>query len=272
MKRIILSSLFFSFFATTAFAQVGIGTTTPNASSVLDLSSTNKAFIPPRMNTTQRNLIAAPAAGMMIFNTDSTCVEIFRVNTWFNICTGKSSAVIPPIGGLTSNDVATANLIAHWTFDNTKTERISGVLGATTGTVTNNASGGQIGGYASFSNGSLLYPTITNINKPDALAAGFTFTTWAKIPTISLLTSLWQINGNIGDIWGTAAFTMRHAVNDTVDFDGTMTHVNGSGTHSTYTDAFIEGAASNFKTIPTAWAFLAMLYDTTGDTKKRRYY
>ncbi|HLF65294.1 MAG TPA: hypothetical protein VI603_16125 [Saprospiraceae bacterium] len=45
---------------------VGIGTTTPAASAILDLSSTTQAFLPPRMTTQQRNAIAAPIAGMMI--------------------------------------------------------------------------------------------------------------------------------------------------------------------------------------------------------------
>lgn len=47
---------------------VGIGTTTPNASAVLDASSTSKGFLPPRMTTVQRDAIASPAAGLVIFN------------------------------------------------------------------------------------------------------------------------------------------------------------------------------------------------------------
>lgn len=49
---------------------VGIGTTTPNANAILDVSSTTKAFMPPRMTTTQKNAIASPTAGMMVY--DST--------------------------------------------------------------------------------------------------------------------------------------------------------------------------------------------------------
>ncbi|MGG9972210.1 hypothetical protein ACQ33O_10485 [Ferruginibacter sp. SUN002] len=268
MKKLIFTSFFCSVLSSLVFAQVGIGTNTPNTSSVLELSSTTKAFIPPRMTSAQRDLIVNPTAGMMIFNTTATCVEIFRGTQWYNICTGTSSTPPTP----SSNTVAAANLIAHWTFDNTKAEAISGVLPTTGGTVTNNASGGQIGGYASFNNGYLVYPTITNINKPDALAAGFTFTTWAKVPTATNLTSLWQINGNINDIWGLVAYTFRHFANDSLDLDGTISHVNGSGVHSTYGDAFREGTAADFKTAPTAWAFLAMVYDTTGGTKQIKYY
>lgn len=47
---------------------VGIGTSSPNSSSILDLSSTVGAFMPPRMTTTQRDALT-PALGMMIYNT-----------------------------------------------------------------------------------------------------------------------------------------------------------------------------------------------------------
>lgn len=186
--------------------------------------------------------------------------------------TGTFTVSVP----LSSNDVAASALIAHWTFDNTKAEAKSGQVPTTSGTVTNNATGGQIGGYVSFNNGYLLYPTINNLNKDTALAGGFTFSTWAKFaqttaPT-NLLTSLWQINGNIGDIWGTAAFTYRHAPDSTLDFDGTITHVNGTGTHPTYADAFLEGAASGFKAPHTDWVFVTMVYDTTGGSNKIKYY
>lgn len=50
-------------------SQVGINTTTPDASSVLDLSSTNKGLLAPRMTTAQRLAIAAPADGLIVYDT-----------------------------------------------------------------------------------------------------------------------------------------------------------------------------------------------------------
>ena len=82
MRKLILFTLFFSAFIVTVFAQVGIGTNTPNSSSILDLTATNKAFIPPRMTTDQRDLIVSPVAGMVIFNTTTTCIEIYRGSSW----------------------------------------------------------------------------------------------------------------------------------------------------------------------------------------------
>jgi len=58
-------------FSCTAFAQTGIGTTAPDASAQLDVSSTTKGLLPPRLTQTQRNAIASPVAGLMIYQTDN---------------------------------------------------------------------------------------------------------------------------------------------------------------------------------------------------------
>ncbi len=53
------------------FAQgsVGIGTVTPAASAVLDVVSTSKGVLVPRLTVAQRNAIASPATGLLVFNT-----------------------------------------------------------------------------------------------------------------------------------------------------------------------------------------------------------
>jgi hypothetical protein len=55
-----------------ASAQTGIGTTTPDASAKLEVSATNKGFLPPRVALTATNAaspITSPANGLMVFNT-----------------------------------------------------------------------------------------------------------------------------------------------------------------------------------------------------------
>ena len=55
----------------TTFAQVGIGTSTPDASAALDLTSTTGGLLLPRMTDTQRLAISTPvAAGLMVYVTD----------------------------------------------------------------------------------------------------------------------------------------------------------------------------------------------------------
>ncbi|MFV8391644.1 hypothetical protein [Flavobacterium sp. LB2P6] len=62
--------LFFIIITANVSAQVGIGTITPHASSVLDVSSTSQGMLTPRMTTAQRTAIASPADGLIVYDTD----------------------------------------------------------------------------------------------------------------------------------------------------------------------------------------------------------
>lgn len=64
---------------------VGIGTTTPDASALLDVSSTTQGFLPPRMTTSERDAISSPASGLMIWNTDNRQIEVFSVSVWVGL-------------------------------------------------------------------------------------------------------------------------------------------------------------------------------------------
>lgn len=58
--------------------------TTQNASAVLDVESTTRGFLPPRMTTAQRDLIATPAAGLIIYNTSTNTHQGYNGTTWNN--------------------------------------------------------------------------------------------------------------------------------------------------------------------------------------------
>ena len=67
----------------------------PDASSMLDITSTTKGFLTPRMTTTQQNAITLPANGLLIYNTTDNA---FKVNTgtsgapvWTTLSTTSSS-------------------------------------------------------------------------------------------------------------------------------------------------------------------------------------
>lgn len=71
MKKIVLILLILVAFQKSN-AQTGIGTNTPNASAKLDVSATNKGFLPPRValtGATDASTIASPATGLLIYNT-----------------------------------------------------------------------------------------------------------------------------------------------------------------------------------------------------------
>jgi hypothetical protein len=65
-------------------AQVGIGTTTPEASAQLDVNSATKGFLPPRMDSTQRNAIISPVEGLTIYNTSIKAFQVYNGTTWFS--------------------------------------------------------------------------------------------------------------------------------------------------------------------------------------------
>ncbi len=66
----------------TATSRLGIGTNTPDASSSLDITSTTRGFLPPRMTTTQRDAITSPATGLMIYNTTDNQWEGWNGTIW----------------------------------------------------------------------------------------------------------------------------------------------------------------------------------------------
>ena len=66
----------------TVAGNVGIGIATPNANAVLDVTSTTKAFMPPRMTTTQKNAIASPTAGMVVYDSTLNKLSVRGVSAW----------------------------------------------------------------------------------------------------------------------------------------------------------------------------------------------
>ena len=70
----------------------GIGTITPNASSLLEIKSTKKGLLIPRMTKTQRDAIAAPATGLLIYQTNATPgFYYYDGTTWQAVSSATSS-------------------------------------------------------------------------------------------------------------------------------------------------------------------------------------
>jgi uncharacterized protein YdeI (BOF family) len=104
-KGLIVFILFLS--VAKVFAQTGIGTTTPNASAKLDVYSTNKGFLPPRVtltSTTDATTIASPAEGLLVYNLGSVGLQAgyyyWNAANWATIATATSAG-----NGVTSMDM-----------------------------------------------------------------------------------------------------------------------------------------------------------------------
>jgi len=64
-----------------------IGTSTNQASSVLTMESTTRGFLPPRMTSTERNAIATPATGLVVYNTTDNRLSVYNGTAWVNLAT-----------------------------------------------------------------------------------------------------------------------------------------------------------------------------------------
>lgn len=65
--------------------QIGMGVSTPDASAKLQVDSTTQGFLPPRMSTTEKNDIATPAAGLMVYDTDQNQMNYYNGTGWIAI-------------------------------------------------------------------------------------------------------------------------------------------------------------------------------------------
>lgn len=90
MKKI--ASILFTIilFYITQAQPVGIGTNSPNASAQLDLESTTKGFLPPRLTKTERDAIQNPVAGLMVWCIDCDELQVYDGYKWKN-ATGSTS-------------------------------------------------------------------------------------------------------------------------------------------------------------------------------------
>ena len=108
-------------------AQTGIGTTTPNASAKLDVYSTNKGFLPPRVtltSVTDATTIASPAEGLLVYNLGSVGLQAgyyyWNGANWATIATATSAG-----NGVTSMDMVKLYGEAH----SSATGKISSSIG-----------------------------------------------------------------------------------------------------------------------------------------------
>jgi uncharacterized protein (TIGR02145 family) len=90
-RKSILIGLLFLVASTFTQAQVGVGANNPNPSAQLEISSTSKGLLPPRMTITQRNAIISPATGLIIFNTTNNALNIYFSGAWYQL----SNSVVP---------------------------------------------------------------------------------------------------------------------------------------------------------------------------------
>lgn len=171
------------------FAQsnsVGIGTLTPDPSSLLDINTTNKGVLVPRLTAAQRLAIISPANSLLVFDSDSSCFFYWNATgaAWKSLCnTGPAgpSGATGATGntgliGVTGPVGTTGSIGSSGSTGATGSTGTTGITGPTGGTGTTGSTGNSGATGATGATGTL----------------GFTGATGADLGTH------WTITGNAG--------------------------------------------------------------------------
>lgn len=119
------------FFTDASADNIGIGTGTPSASAILDISSTTKGFKPPAMTSTQRGAISTPAVGLLVYQTDGTeGTYEYTSAGWriINAAAGGGSGTVTSVSVVTANGFAGSVATATTTPAITLSTTITGIL------------------------------------------------------------------------------------------------------------------------------------------------
>ncbi|GER60805.1 hypothetical protein [Patiriisocius marinus] len=92
MKKTI--NLIILLFSIPLLAQVGIGTTTPDDGSALEIESTVGALVPPRVTTTQMNNIPSPLDGAIVYNSTLNSLFIRTQGSWSALVSSNKGTLI----------------------------------------------------------------------------------------------------------------------------------------------------------------------------------
>ena len=139
--------LFFILVSLTTRAQTGIGTTSPDASAKLEVNSSNKGFLPPRVTLTSQtdnSTIPNPATGLLVYNTGNNPNLVagyyyWNGSNWATIATATGSGVYASYmrgsrSAAQTTNLTAGNLIAFTQVDNSAGQDIS--LNTATGQIT----------------------------------------------------------------------------------------------------------------------------------------
>jgi Concanavalin A-like lectin/glucanases superfamily len=168
-------------------------------------------------------------------NTFLSALSIITMGAFFLSCSKSSNNVAPPtpIGGFnTSNDVGGANLLAHWSFDGTANESMSGT--APTTSVGSSFVTGVKGQALNLSSGYLLYPVISSLNLTNF--GSITVSAWVNVDnngsTASNVFSLTQGTATQTD-WNHGLVNMVIETGHAITTDDTLVLHPSYGTYNT---------------------------------------
>jgi hypothetical protein len=215
--------------------QIGLGVVNAasiNASALLELSSTTRGFLPPRMTEAQRNAIATPATGLMVYNTDEDLLQFFDGTNWVNVGVGSGSGALDDLTDVLAAGAIAGNIIkfngTNWVLAN------------------------DIGGEAIF-NGNLLF------------TAG-SYGNWGQLGSSTVYDAAGNFYTNVLQLSGNRFAILWHNGADqrirTFDFDGT----NWSAVGNTFNGVGYGGAIARLNATD-----IAIRQPSTGEIRTLRF-
>jgi hypothetical protein len=109
MKQVLRTILIFITFSTSynlsgqVLGKFGSNQSTLDPNAVLEVESTSKGVLLPRLTTAQQNAMSAPTNGMLIYNTDSACFVLRRAGIWRSLCAANSGDAWSTLGNTGTN-------------------------------------------------------------------------------------------------------------------------------------------------------------------------
>jgi len=151
MKKIFTLAVIFFCLASASRAQsVSVNTdgSTADASAILDVKSTNKGFLMPRMTTAQRSAIVSPVLGLLVFDTDTKTIWAYNGLSWSNLSSAGGGGFLLPY----QNSAAVAGSAFKITNSGSAIEGVT--TGVSSSGITGTAANGSNGvmGFGSGSN------------------------------------------------------------------------------------------------------------------------
>lgn len=214
---ILFSSFSFSQNTFPASGTVGIGTTSPNGSSLLDVSSTTKGVLLPRMTKAQRDGIVSPATGLLIYQTNNTAgFYYFTGTSWQPVSVNGASQALDNLTAPTAVNIELLPGIDN-TFDigstanSWKDVSLDGSVRFGDGSAQNSAHSNFVTGTGISITGTILSnsapdQTITLTGAGGTTATGsypnFTLATPSAYTTVSGLNISGTVISNTGDLNG----------------------------------------------------------------------
>lgn len=244
-KNFTLAVIFFCLTSIGYAQSVAINTdgSTADASALLDVKSTSKGFLMPRMNSAQRGAIVSPVLGLLVFDTDTKTIWAYNGSSWSNLSSAGGSGFLLPY----QNSAAVAGSAFKITNSGSAIEGVT--TGVSSSGITGTAANGS-NGVMGFGSGSNAVGVRGESNTGTGMIAYSTSGTGLNVSSISGLAlnvsgKLKIAGGNTNPSNGAVLTSdaSGNAVwkNNKIAFHATNTNLGTPGTinHAEYTDLII---------------------------------